>query len=89
MRINKIRESESDKKYVFDPELITFKCRLFAHKDRKKLIQHIQRLKALSKQQKDLMSPKCEAESEEILDDFSPGLFKKASLLDDQLPALQ
>ena len=88
MRINKIRESESDKKYVFDPELITFKCRLFAHKDRKKLIQHIQRLKALNKQQKDLMTQKYEAESDEILDEFSPGLFKKASLLDDQFTAI-
>ena len=39
---------------MFDPALITFKCRLFAHKDRHKLIRHLIRKKALLKKKREL-----------------------------------
>ena len=78
-----MQENENGKKYTFDPQLITFKCRLYAHKDRKKLIQHLMRLKALAKQQRDLTSPSSGEDSMEDLP--SPGLLKQASLMNEQL----
>jgi mannose-1-phosphate guanylyltransferase len=38
--------------YMFDPQMVTFKCRLYAHKDRKRLIQYLIRRKALARQAK-------------------------------------
>ena len=39
---------------MFDPSMITFKCRLYVHKDRKRLVRYLLRRKALLKKQQEL-----------------------------------
>lgn len=47
--------------YMFDPQMVIFKCRLYAHKDRKRLIQYLIRRKALARQTKQLQQSSIES----------------------------